>query len=357
MTAAERPQGEPWSPFRPISSAAGTLLVQDARVAVDAGGRATASWQRTIRRGDRNVATVVTADQRASGAWRSPVQVSERGLVAFASDLAVNADGTAIALWTRPLGVRRAVGAAIRLRPGGRWRAPERVTPFLREFGGPGAAEDVRLDGRGTATAYWVSGGRLRASDRHAGAPATVRLTARQLLVNQRLAQAAIRRAAALRRVVESGLDSSHLRPGALAPERFGPSVETQGGLQRGAHPARAGIRDPGSRVAAGWRGLGHPERRAAAHQPADRPGRGAARERPARRARGGVPRRGLPAGGHRSSLARPGRCGHGNPRPRAAPPPSRSRFPDSGGRAARCASARSSWRSTSGSTRRRSFA
>lgn len=234
MTAAARPPGGVWSDFRPISSTAGTLLVQDARVAIDASGRSTASWQRTIRRGDRNIATVVAAGQRLPGVWRPPVQVSEPGLVAFTGDLAVNADGTAVAIWTRPQGSRRAVHAAVRLRPGQSWLAPERVTPFLRDYGGPGATESVLLDGRGTATALWIGGGRLRASDRMAGAPGTVRLTATQLLINQRVAQAAIRRADALRREIESGLDSTHLRRGSLTPERFGPSVET-GGAYTGA--------------------------------------------------------------------------------------------------------------------------
>lgn len=57
----------------------------------------------------------------------------------------------------------------------------------------------------------------------------SIRLTARQLLINQRISQAAIARANALEKRLTSGLTSRDIRDGSLMPQDFGPSVAIAG--------------------------------------------------------------------------------------------------------------------------------
>ncbi len=56
-----------------------------------------------------------------------------------------------------------------------------------------------------------------------------IRLTARQLLINQRISQAAIARANALEKRLTAGLSSRDIRDGSLMPQDFGPSVAIAG--------------------------------------------------------------------------------------------------------------------------------
>lgn len=56
-----------------------------------------------------------------------------------------------------------------------------------------------------------------------------IRLTSRQLLINQRISQVAIARANALERRLTSGLGTRDIRDGSLMPQDFGPSVAISG--------------------------------------------------------------------------------------------------------------------------------
>ena len=64
---------------------------------------------------------------------------------------------------------------------------------------------------------------------RRPGAAARVRLAASQLLVNQRVSQAAVRRANGLERRLDAGLTGGDLRPGAVGPDRLAAGVSLTG--------------------------------------------------------------------------------------------------------------------------------
>ncbi len=85
---------------------------------------------------------------------------------------------------------------------------------------------------------------------RRAGAAASVRLTAAQLLVNQRVAQAAVRRADGLARRLAGGLTGGDIRDGAIDGARLAPGlrvVATRPGPA--VAPSRTRVRPPGRRV------------------------------------------------------------------------------------------------------------
>jgi len=102
--------------------------------------------------------------------------------------------------------------------------------------GGLGPAEEVvRGPGRAGGALAAFAGGtptvvseevrdRLDAFFRR-GAP--VRLSAQQLLINQRIAQAAVRRANAIESTLDAGLGAEFIRNGSIGAAAFGPSVQT----------------------------------------------------------------------------------------------------------------------------------
>jgi hypothetical protein len=85
---------------------------------------------------------------------------------------------------------------------------------------------------------------------RRSGAAASVRRSAAQLLVNQRVAQAAVRRADGLSRRLAGGLTGGDLRDGAIDAARLAPGsrvVATRAGFV--AAPSRTRVRAPGHRA------------------------------------------------------------------------------------------------------------
>ena len=97
----------------------------------------------------------------------------------------------------------------------------------------------------GIAVASIIRGGRVSASDRAAGTPGEVTLTAQQLLINQRIDQSAIRRAGALEDALAAGMASANIRPGALLPDDFDASVQTAGAYSGAIVPAGPGVTIP----------------------------------------------------------------------------------------------------------------
>jgi hypothetical protein len=79
---------------------------------------------------------------------------------------------------------------------------------------------------------------RPEAPRRRPGAAARVRVSAAQLLVNQRISQAAVRRADALERRLGGGLTGGDLRPGAVSADRVAAGVAILGASPSASPPA-----------------------------------------------------------------------------------------------------------------------
>ena len=87
----------------------------------------------------------------------------------------------------------------------------------------------LAIDAAGRATAAWSQDGRVFTADRAAGRVSPVRLTRAQLRTNQRIAQAAVRRANALIARLEGEIGGADLRNGALGAESFAAGVRIAG--------------------------------------------------------------------------------------------------------------------------------
>jgi hypothetical protein len=245
MVFSSRTGAGAWSPFAPVAPAGPAIEVSGAEVALDASGNATVLWQRAVRKsnGQGNVPTTVAASGPAAGPFGAPVRLSPADRAAPAVGLGVNAGGTAVALWARRSGQEAGLEAAVRLGPSASWLAPEEIVApeqgLFTSLSNPAVTAD------GVAVAPFGRGGRAVTSDRAAGRPGEVTLTASQLLTNQRIDQAAIRRAGALEDALAAGMASPNLRPGALLPPDFDASVQTAGAYSGAIVPAGPGVTIP----------------------------------------------------------------------------------------------------------------
>ncbi len=144
--AAEK--SSPWA--APVDVSAAPLGAAAPQVGVDERGDAVAVWQGYTRRG-----LLVQSAVRAAGeSWRRPVDVSSGSRNARYPELAVGAQGTAIAVWRgdRLADDSKAVFAAVRERGRG-WQRPTRLSAPS------GAADDpqVVVDRQGNAIALWTA--------------------------------------------------------------------------------------------------------------------------------------------------------------------------------------------------------
>lgn len=142
-----------------------------------------------------------------------------------------------------------------------RWLDAGLVTGDLRD-GGLGREDfgaDVSLTGSGGAITNGVAEPRpvVSAPPRRATGN-RLRVTAAQLLVNQRISQAAVRRANALERRIDGGLTGGDLRPGAVDATKLAPGLLVASAQPQGPGPAAsrtivaAAARRPAARVAMG---------------------------------------------------------------------------------------------------------
>jgi hypothetical protein len=119
---------------------------RDPRVAIGAGGAATAVWTRF----DGDVA-VVQASTRSSGAgWSSPSTISAAGVEAEQPQVAADGRGDATATWVRVQGIDRTVLAARRI-SGGSFGASTAISAS----GQGGHFPRLAFDAEGNATAAW----------------------------------------------------------------------------------------------------------------------------------------------------------------------------------------------------------
>jgi len=139
-----RPAGGSWLPSVDVSVAGRDAEEPD--VAIDAAGNAVALW----RRHDGSKYIVQAAMRPAGGAWQSPVNLSAAGETAKEPQLALDAAGNAVAVWTRHDGLDFIAQAAVRP-AGGTWQGPDDLS-----LAGQDAEEpQVAVGPGGEAVAVW----------------------------------------------------------------------------------------------------------------------------------------------------------------------------------------------------------
>ena len=122
-----------------------------------------------------------------------------------------------------------------------RWLDAGLVTGDLRD-GGLGREDfsaDVALTGSGAAIGNGVASPRpVRPAAPPKARPSRLRVTPGQMLVNQRISQAAVRRANALERRIDGGLTGGDIRGGAVVATKLAPGLLVTSAQPRGSGPA-----------------------------------------------------------------------------------------------------------------------
>jgi PKD repeat protein len=143
IESASRPPAGSWSPPQKISSADKAFLPQ---VAIGPGGQTAATWERENSPGNY---TVRGATGSVGAPWSEPADVSTSGNVT-PGGVAVEADGTAVAVWRGLEGTAHPIQTA-RKQLGGAWSKPLTISPLGQEAE---AAAIVAAPGGG-ALAVW----------------------------------------------------------------------------------------------------------------------------------------------------------------------------------------------------------
>ena len=142
---APAPAGAASSWFSPTDLSAASEETSSPQVAVDAQGDAIAVWQAEMGTG----IVVQAAVRRAGGTWQAPIKISAAG----ANDMpqvALDAKGDAVAVWRRFNGTEFIVQGAVR-RADARWQAPVN----LSAAGHSASSPQVAVDPQGNAVAVW----------------------------------------------------------------------------------------------------------------------------------------------------------------------------------------------------------
>jgi hypothetical protein len=148
VQAAVRPVGGGWQ--APVDLSSRTADGNDPRVAFDADGNATAVWQ--LRAGTSEV--VQAATRPTGGAWQAAVDLTVPGQYAD-PNLAINPAGDAIAAWNRYDGTNFIIQAAVRPADSGVWQSPT----DLSAAGSSSFQSQVAIDPQGDAIAVWLNNG------------------------------------------------------------------------------------------------------------------------------------------------------------------------------------------------------
>jgi hypothetical protein len=112
-------------------------------------------------------------------------------------------------------------------------------------------AGGVSVAGSGTAIANGLAAPRpVTVARTQAGGGGALRVSTRQLLINQRISQAAVRRANAVARRLDGGLTGGDLRPGAVSANKLAPGLSITSAGPAGPGPAASSVqvRTPGTR-------------------------------------------------------------------------------------------------------------
>ena len=145
IQSATRPPGGTWSAPEVLSTIAGSRA--NPRIVVDPAGTATAVWGSfTTTYG------IQTATRPLGGTWTDPIYLSAPGEDTFDTpQVAVDRQGTAIAVWQRHDGSGWIVAAATRA-PGGSWTSSVDLSASDHDGWDP----QVAVDPAGNATATWA---------------------------------------------------------------------------------------------------------------------------------------------------------------------------------------------------------
>jgi PKD repeat protein len=147
VESAQRPAGS-WLPPVPLSASEGNA--EAPQVAVDAAGNAVALWSRSTKKGGLSTTAIQAAVQSAGGAWQSPLDVSPAEELAEGPQVGFDAAGNAVAAWTSANANPAVVHSASRP-PGGAWTPPLELSNPDR-----GAFEpQLAFDAEGNGVAVW----------------------------------------------------------------------------------------------------------------------------------------------------------------------------------------------------------
>ncbi|MET0557198.1 MAG: PKD domain-containing protein [Solirubrobacterales bacterium] len=144
IQAASRPAGGTWSGAADLSGAGGDAT--EPQLGIDGSGNAVAVWTRV--NGLRTV--IQAATMAAGGGWSAPVDLSNAEGNATAPQVAVDAGGDAVVVWSRFNGFNQIVQAAAKPAGGG-WSGAVDVSAA----GGDAIEPQVGIDGSGNAVAVW----------------------------------------------------------------------------------------------------------------------------------------------------------------------------------------------------------
>lgn len=166
IQASTRPAGGGWTAPQALSAGADDL--GSLRVAVDRRGNAVAVWERRRFLGPKDDAgTVQAAVHSAHGGWGAATKLSPVDSNAGGADVALDAAGNAVAVWSQDVeGTVRGVIRSARRPSGGAWSAPQRISSPTEDACVP----SIAVDAAGDAIAVWSGYDQVvRAARRAAG--------------------------------------------------------------------------------------------------------------------------------------------------------------------------------------------
>lgn len=152
IQAARRPSGGSWTVATDLSEPG--LSATATQVAIDPEGEAVAVWNRVS--GANTI--IQSSSAPAGGSWSPALDISEAAPSTGAARVAMDADGEAVAVWRRSNGANTVIQGAGRP-PGGSWSTP--VT--LSELGQNSNQPRVAVDPDGDAFVAWTRAGALPA--------------------------------------------------------------------------------------------------------------------------------------------------------------------------------------------------
>jgi len=145
IQASSKPAGGAWE--TPVDLSVPGEEAIDPQVAVDPQGEAVAVWERS--NGENEI--VQAASRPAGGAWQTPVDLSVTGENGVFPQVAVDPQGEAVAVWERSNGTTSRFIEAASRPPGGTWQVPVHISAAGEKAYGP----QVALDAQGDAVAVW----------------------------------------------------------------------------------------------------------------------------------------------------------------------------------------------------------
>ena len=147
VQAAAKPLGGPWQ--APVDVSAPGQDATEPQVALDAQDDAVAVWSR--KSGSDTIAQAASRPA-SSGVWQTPANLSAAGATAAGPQVAMDAQGVATAVWSRYDGSVEVVQSSSRSASGGAWPTPVNLTVV----GATGRFPQLAVNAQGDAVAAWT---------------------------------------------------------------------------------------------------------------------------------------------------------------------------------------------------------